>query len=487
MSQTEEVQKVKQVQQNQTSQKNQKVQPVSQKSQESKQQKLISLCKRRGFVFPGSEIYGGLANTYDFGPLGVEMLRNIVDSWWKFFVTGRENIFGLDTSILMSPKVWEASGHTQSFTNDMIDCKECKYRTRADHVIEDYYESIGKGDKVEGLPGQELDKILADNKIKCPKCGKSNWTPVRKFNQLFETTVGIITESSSLAYLRGEIAQGMFVNFRNVLDTMRPKLPFGIAQAGKAFRNEITLGNFIFRTLEFNLAEFEYFFDPKTSWQEHFDYWKREMEAWITLLGVEKSHLRWRAHTDAERAHYSTHTEDLDYDFPFGYKEMFGLAYRTDYDLRNHTEKSGVDLRYTDPQTQEKFIPHVVEPTFGLNRVFLCLLSEAYTEDADGRVYLKLDKKIAPYQVAVFPLVANKPELVTKAREIYGGLLKQGIRVAWDDRGNIGKRYLSQDEIGTPACITVDYQTLEDDTVTLRDRDTKEQVRLATSSIASKV
>ncbi len=455
--------------------------------EESKQQKLISLCKRRGFVFPGSEIYGGLANTYDFGPLGVEMLRNIVDSWWKFFVTGRENMFGLDTSILMSPKVWEASGHTQSFTNDMIDCKECKYRTRADHIIEDYYESAGKSDKVEGLPGHELDGILSDNKIKCPKCGKSSWTPVRKFNQLFETTVGIITESSSLAYLRGEIAQGMFVNFKNVLETMRPKLPFGIAQAGKAFRNEITLGNFIFRTLEFNLAEFEYFFDPKTSWKEHFDYWKQEMEVWITSLGVDKSHLRWRAHTDAERAHYSTHTEDLDYEFAFGFKEMFGLAYRTDYDLRNHMEKSGVDLRYTDPQTQVKFIPHVVEPTFGINRVFLCLLSEAYTEDPDGRVYLKLDKKIAPYQVAVFPLVANKPELVAKAREIYSDLLRQGIRVAWDDRGNIGKRYLSQDEIGTPACLTVDYQILEDGTVTLRNRDNKEQTRVTSNEVVTKI
>ena len=438
-------------------------------------------------MFPGSEIYGGLANTYDFGPLGVEMLRNIVDSWWRFFVTGRENIFGLDTSILMSPKVWEASGHTQSFTNDMIDCKVCKYRTRADHVIEDYYESVGKSDKVEGKPLEELDKILLDNKINCPKCGKSNWTPARKFNQLFETTVGIITESSSLAYLRGEIAQGMFVNFRNVLDTMRPKLPFGIAQAGKVFRNEITLGNFFFRTLEFSLAEFEYFFDPKTPWEEYFRFWRTEMESWVCSLGVGRSHLRWRTHTNEERAHYSTHTEDLDYDFAFGFKEMFGLAYRTDYDLRNHMEKSGVDLRYTDPQTGDKFIPHVVEPTFGISRVLLCLLTEAYTEDADGRVYLRLGKNVAPYQVAVFPLVSNKPELTAKAREIYGNLLKQGVRVAWDDRGNIGKRYLSQDEVGTPACITVDYQSLEDNTVTLRDRDTKAQIRVKIGDISDKV
>jgi glycyl-tRNA synthetase len=454
---------------------------------ESKQQKIISLCKRRGFVFSGSEIYGGLANTYDFGPLGVEMLRNIVDSWWKFFVTGRENIYGLDTSILMSPKVWEASGHTQRFADDMIDCRECKYRTRADHVIEDFYELIGKSDKVEGRSLEELDQILVNNRIKCPKCGKSNWTKARKFNQLFETSVGIITESSSLAYLRGEIAQGMFVNFRNVVDTMRPKMPFGIAQAGKAFRNEITLGNFFFRTLEFNLAEFEFFFDPKSSWEEYFKFWKLQMETWIYSLGVDKSHLRWRTHTDAERAHYSTHTEDLDFEFAFGFKELFGLAYRTDFDLRNHMEKSGVDLRYNDPQTNDKFIPHVVEPTFGINRVLLCLLTEAYTEDTDGRVYLRLNKAVAPFRAAVFPLVSNKPDLVNKAREIYVDLLNKGVRVAWDDRGNIGKRYLSQDEIGTPGCITVDYQSLEDGTVTLRDRDTKTQVRVKIDEISQTI
>lgn len=455
--------------------------------EDSKQQKIISLCKRRGFVFPGSEIYGGLANTYDFGPLGVGMLRNIVDSWWKFFVTSHPNIYGLDTSILMSPKVWEASGHVQSFTDALIDCKECKFRTRADHLIEDYFENKGIDKKVEGLPLEQLDKIITEENIKCPKCGKSNWTKIRKFNQLFETSVGIITETSSLAYLRGEIAQGMFVNFKNVLDTMRPKLPFGIAQSGKAFRNEITLGNFFFRTLEFNLAEFEFFFDPKISWKEYFDYWKTEMETWIRSLGVDKTHLRWRTHSDAERAHYSTHTEDLDFEFAIGFKEMFGLAYRTDFDLKNHMEKSGVDLRYIDPQTNEKFIPHVVEPTFGISRVLLCLLSEGYTEDTDGRVVLQLDKSIAPYRVAVFPLVSNKPELVSKAREIYQDLVKQGFRVSWDDRGNIGKRYLSQDEIGTPSCVTVDYQSLEDNTVTIRDRDTKNQIRVNASNLKEQI
>lgn len=450
---------------------------------QNKQQKIISLCKRRGFVFPGSEIYGGLANTYDFGPLGVELLRNVVNDWWSFFVTKRKNIYGLDSSILMSPKVWEASGHTKSFTDVLIDCKNCKYRTRADHLIEDYFEELGEKQKVEGLPLEKFDEIITSNAIKCPKCKKVDWTPARKFNLLFETNIGVVTKTSSLAYLRGEIAQGMFVNFKNILDSLRPKLPFGLAQFGKAFRNEITLGNFFFRTLEFNLAEFEFFFDPKEPWQKHFDYWKGEMEKWLISLGVKKENIRWRPHTDEERAHYSLHTEDLDYNFAFGFKEVFGLAYRTDFDLRNHMQKSGVDLRYTDPQNGEKFIPHVIEPSFGINRVLLCLLTEAYTEEEDGRVVLKFSKKIAPYQVAVFPLVANKPDIVEKAKQVHLSLLESGVRTAWDDRGNIGKRYLSQDEIGTPSCVTIDYQTLEDDTVTIRDRDTKKQVRVKIQEI----
>lgn len=449
--------------------------------------KIISLCKRRGFVFPGSEIYGGLAATYDMGPLGVLMLNNIKNLWWDNFVTQREDMYGMDTSILMSPKVWEASGHTQSFTNDLIDCLDCKHRTRADHVIEDFFEAKGESIKVEGKSLDELDTMLKENKIPCPKCGKSNWTKPRKFNQLFETSIGIVVDSSSLAYLRGEIAQGMFVNFKNVLTTMRPKLPFGIAQSGKAFRNEITLGNFIFRNLEFNLAELEYFFNPQIQkWEDVFSFWKQEMFAWITSLGVDEGKLRWRVHTPEERSHYSKETVDLDFKFGFGFKEMFGLAYRTDFDLRNHTEKSGEDLRYTDPITSEKLIPHVMEPTFGINRVFLCLMENGYTEDGD-RVYLKLDKRVAPYRAAVFPLVKNKPEIVEKAREIYSTLKKAGLSVDWDERGNIGKRYLTQDEIGTPSCITVDYQTLEDDTVTLRDRDTTQQVRVKIEDLQSQL
>ncbi|MBI2414997.1 glycine--tRNA ligase [candidate division WWE3 bacterium] len=444
-------------------------------------QKIVSLAKRRGFVFSGSEIYGGLANTYDMGPLGVEMLRNITNSWWQTFVTQRDDIYGLDSSILMSPKVWEASGHTANFTDVLIDCKSCKTRTRADHLIEDFLPET----KVEGLSLEELEKLITINKIPCPKCKEFNWTSPRKFNLLFETSVGIVEESQSQVYLRGEIAQGMFVNFKNVLDTMRPKLPFGIAQSGKAFRNEITLGNFIFRTLEFNLAEFEYFLDPRLGdWEKVFEYWKLQMKQWIVSLGISEEKLRWRTHTDAERSHYSTRTEDLDFDYPVGFKEMFGLAYRTDYDLKNHMEKSGEDLRYIDQNTGEKIMPHVVEPTFGINRVFLALLCDGYYEDGE-RVVLKLNPKIAPFRVAVFPLVKNKEDIVEKAKEVFQLLKKTtGFNIAWDDRGNIGKRYLSQDEIGTPYCVTIDYQTLEDGTVTVRDRDTTEQRRIKIEEIS---
>ena len=449
-------------------------------------QKIVALCKRRGFIFPGSDIYGGLANTYDFGPLGVEMLQNIMNSWWKTFVRSREDMHGLDTSILMSPKVWESSGHTKNFTDVLVDCRNCQLRTRADHLIEDYFESKGGKISVEGKTLDEMDKIIIGEKIPCPKCGNHSFTPVRKFNLLFETNVGIISTSQNKVYLRGEIAQGMFVNFKNVLDTMRPKLPFGIAQMGKAFRNEITLGNFIFRTLEFNLAEFEYFFNPeKTDVNVLFDYWKKEMEDYLVNLGLDKSKMRWRVHAEEERAHYSTRTEDLEYQFPFGFKEVLGLAYRTDFDLRNHMEQSGADLRYIDPENNEKFIPHVIEPTFGINRIFLALMAEGFTEDEeDNRLVLKLSKNVSPYVASVFPLVKNKPELVDKAQSIYSGL-RRNYSVSFDSRGNIGKRYLAQDEIGTPFCITVDYQTLEDDTVTIRDRDSKTQERIKVSEITN--
>lgn len=446
-------------------------------------EKIVSLAKRRGFVYPGSEIYGGLVSTYDYGPAGSELMRNIQNLWWEQFVHRREDMRGLETNILMSPKVWEASGHTQNFADSLVDCRSCQHRTRADHLIEGFFEKHLQEEKVEGRSLAELDEIIKSNQIPCPNCGKSNWTQARKFNQLFSTSIGIVPESQSLVYLRGEIAQGMFVNFKNVVDSSRVTLPFGLAQVGKAFRNEITLGNFIHRTLQFNLAEFEYFFNPSTTdWNQLFEYWKGEMMAWLDVLGIKRESIRWREHTPEERSFYSSRTEDIEFNYPFGFKELYGIAYRSDYDLKNHTEKSGVDLSYTDPKSGEKFIPHVIEPTFGMDRTFLAVLLDAYTEEGE-RVYLRLKPKLAPYKVAVFPLVANKPELVQKARELYVQLQNTGLNCLWDDRGNIGKRYYSQDEIGTPWCVTIDYQTLEDGTVTVRDRDTAEQVRLPASQL----
>ncbi len=442
--------------------------------------KITALAKRRGFVFPGSEIYGGLANTYDYGPLGSELKRNIEQLWWDFFVTKRENIFGLETSVLMNPKVWEASGHTENFSDVMVDCKNCQLRTRLDHLIEDYFEKKDEVKKVEGLPIEELEKIVNDNKINCPACGKFNWTKAREINTLFETEIGIITGEKNKAYLRGETAQGMFVDFKQVLDSMSPKLPFGLAQSGLAFRNEITKGNFTFRTLEFHLAEFEYYI-KESEWEETFEYWKEEIEKFSLFLGLNKEKLRWREHTKDELSHYSKRTEDLDFNFPFGFKEMFAIAYRTDFDLKNHMEKSGVNLRYIDPETGDKFIPHVIEPTFGITRAVLAILVNGYTEE-EKRTYLKLDPKVAPYKAAVFPLLANKDQLVDKARELYEELLCK-FNVAWDDRGNIGKRYFAQDEIGTPWCITVDFDTLEDDAITIRDRDTTNQERVSLSKV----
>jgi len=451
------------------------------KSSSATLEKIISLSKRRGFIFPGSEIYGGLANTYDFGPLGTELKRNLENLWWSNFITSRSDMYGLDTSVLMSPKVWEASGHTENFTNVMIDCLTCHYRTRADQLIEEAVKDIGN---VEGKPLKELDEIIKDKGIKCPKCGNKKWTKVRNFNQLFETQIGIVTEGKNTAYLRGELAQGMFVDFKQILDSIHPKLPFGLAQSGKAFRNEITMGKFTFRTLEFDLAEFEYFVKPD-EWEKHFEYWKKEMFEFALSLGIAKEKLRWRQHSKEELSHYSSRTEDLEYEFPWGFKEMFGLAYRTDFDLKSHSEKSGVDLRYTDPYTQEKFIPHVIEPTFGLSRLLTIILMNSYSEDIEKqRVVMKFPNNIAPYKVAVFPLVGNKEELSSKAKEIFASLKTQ-MSVVLDERGNIGKRYFTQDEIGTPYCVTVDYQTLDDNTVTIRDRDTADQKRVKVDDLLS--
>ncbi len=442
--------------------------------------KVIALCKRRGFVYPSSEIYGGLANTWDFGPMGTLLKNNIRDSWWKKFVMDRDDMVGIDASIFLNPKVWEASGHVTSFTDVLIDCRNCKFRTRADHLIEDNVSNI----KVEGLPLEKLTEIIKENNIKCPKCNKIEWTDVRKFNLLFESSVGIVEANKSKVYLRGEIAQGIFVNFKNVLDTTRVKIPFGIAQIGKAFRNEITLGQFVHRTLEFDLMEFEYFIHPK-NWEKIFKDWQTEMWNWAKELGLNEKNLRWREHEEFERSHYSKRTMDIEYHYPFGWKEMFGIAYRTDFDLSNHSKHSRKDLSYTDPVTNEKYIPHVVEPTFGLSRLVGIILFDAYIEEGD-RVILKLSPKLAPFKAAVFPLVSNKQDLIVKAKAVYDQL-KQKYSVAWDDRGNIGKRYAYQDEIGTPLCITIDYDSLEDNTVTLRDRDTTKQERIKIEDIEKSI
>lgn len=435
-------------------------------------EKVVALAKRRGFAYPSSDIYGGMANTWDFGPLGTLLKNNIRDYWWKHFVLDRDDMVGIDASIFLNPKVWEASGHVSGFTDALIDCKNCKNRTRADHLIEDNIKDL----KVEGLSVAELTKIVSDNKLKCPKCGIANWTDVRKFNLLFETSIGILEGDKSKVYLRGEIAQGIFVNFKNVLNSSRVKVPFGIAQQGKAFRNEITMGQFVHRTLEFDLMEFEYFIREE-KWEEVFEMWRNDMWQWAKDLGIKEENLRWREHEEFERSFYSKRTMDIEYKYPFGFKEMFGIAYRTDYDLSNHAKNSGKDLTYKDNITGETFTPHVVEPTFGLSRLTGIVLFDAYKEEG-GRVLLKLDPKIAPYKVAVFPLLSNKPELVEKARKIYT-YLKQKLSVVWDDRGNIGKRYFAQDEIGTPWCVTVDFDTLNDNAVTVRDRDTAKQERVA--------
>lgn len=478
--------------------------------------KVVALAKRRGFIFPGSDLYGGLANTYDYGPTGAELLRNIRNLWWETFVHQRDDVVGLDASLISHQEIWKASGHATGFADALVDCKNCQFRMRADHLLEEYLENTSPADyeipekfddasdlnkeiveevvkskKVEGLDPNQLTYLLRDVfKILCPNCGKHAWTDVRKFNLLFPVHMGIVEGDQSLAYLRGETAQGMFVNFKNIIDSTRVRLPFGVAQLGKSFRNEITPGNSIFRTLEFEQGEIEYFFDPaKTDWNELFESWKKSMFDFATKkLGVKAENLRWREHEDKERSFYSKRTEDLEYKFPFGFKELWGLAYRTDYDLTQHETHSKKELRINDSETNEKILPHVIEPAVGINRLFLMVMCDAYTEDPStnsgqaGRILLKLDPKIAPYKAAVFPLLANKPELVAAARAIYEDL-REEFTVAWDERGNIGKRYASQDEIGTPYCITFDFDSLEDKKVTVRDRDTAQQARVAISDL----
>ena len=385
-------------------------------------QKIVSLCKRRGFVYPNSEIYGGLSNAYDYGPLGAELLRNIRNLWWKTFVGTRENIYGMDGAIISNPKVWEASGHVTNFNDPLVDCKDCKERIRADHLVEDSLK-ISAGGKTPA----ELTEIIKEKNLKCPKCGSTNLTEARKFNLLFKTSLGSVENTKFDVYLRGETAQNIFVNFKNIVDSFSPKIPFGVAQIGKAFRNEITPGNFVFRTLEFEQMEIEYFIREE-DWENVFEEWKGLMWEWAKELGLEEEKLRWRAHSKEELSHYSKRTEDIEYDFPFGsFQELYGLAYRTDFDLTNHAKFSGQELSYFDTKENKRFVPHVVEPTFGVTRTLLAVLLSAFTEEKDemgeiSRTLLKLPPNLAPYKVAVFPLMANRPEITAKAREVYDGL-----------------------------------------------------------------
>lgn len=425
-------------------------------------EKIVSLCKRRGFVYPGSEIYGGLSNSWDYGPLGIELKNNFKQLWWKTFVHRRDDVLGLDAAIIMNPKVWEASGHVAGFSDPLRECKLCHIRLRPD-IIEEQV--------------SETNKDLI-----CPKSsdGKHGWGEVKQFNMMLKTHLGSMEDSSTVAYLRPETAQGMFVDFKNILSSFPKKLPFGIAQIGKAFRNEITTGNFLFRLRELEQMEIEYFISPPkndSEWQKYFEQWRREMWKWFELVGIDKNKVHEHEIADGERAHYSKRTIDFEFDYPFGTKELYGLAYRTDYDLKSHQKYSGQDLTFHDQETGQSFIPHVIEPTWGVDRTFLAILLSAYDDKDPKRVVLKLKPFLAPYKVAVFPLVANKEEIVNKAKSVYEKL-KPSLAAVFDDRGNIGKRYYAQDEIGTPWCVTVDYDTLEDDTVTVRDRDTAKQERI---------
>ncbi len=448
--------------------------------------KIVSLCKRRGFIFPGSEIYGGFANSYTYGPYGVALKNNIKSLWWKKFVQDREDVVGIDGPIILHPRVWEASGHTTSFNDSMVDCKNCKKRFRADHLVEE-----ATGQDLEGK-ADEMKKVL-DEKIKCPNCGKQAWTDVRNFNMMFETKLNTTDEAKEeIAYLRPETAGAIFLEFKNVLDSARVKIPFGIAQIGKAFRNEIVAGNFIFRMREFEQMEIEYFIRPDADWEKIFGEWLKLQEEFVLELGVDKKDISFREHPKEKLAFYSKKTIDIEYNYPFGgFKELFGLAYRTDYDLTNHAKHSGQKLEYFDTETNQRFVPHVIEPTFGLDRSILVSLLSAYheekvsgSEEGDVRVVLKLPKNLAPIKIAIFPLLKNKPELVAKAREVFG-LLKSKFVCEFDDNGNIGKRYRRQDEIGTPYCVTVDFDTLQDGTVTVRDRDSMEQPRVAVSDLTA--
>lgn len=449
----------------------------------SKLEDIVSLCKRRGFIFQGSEIYGGMAGTWDFGPLGVVLKRKIMNEWWEYFVESKENMYGVDAAILMNPKTWAASGHMATFSDPLVECKECKNRFRADKIANGVSESV-------------TTEEFLETHTKCPVCGKENWGPIRKFNMMFSTHIGAVLPEdisenpelaeSGVAYLRPETAQGIFTNYKNIVDVMYPDLPFGIAQQGKSFRNEISPRDFILRDRECSQMEIEYFVHPDT-WEENFEKIRVMQHEFLEgVMGLSKEKLREFEVPAEDLAHYSKRTIDFMFDYPNGEEELMGLAYRTDFDLLNIAKASGKSMEYRDKRTGEVFVPHVIEPSIGVERLFLAVLSSAYFEDdvnGEKRVVLKLPDNLAPFKFCVSPLLKNKPELVEKAREVYDILRNKYGNVTWDDSGNIGKRYRKQDEIGTPKCVVIDFDTLEDDTVTVRDRDTTEQVRVRISEL----
>ena len=446
--------------------------------------KIIALAKARGFVYPGSEIYGGLANAWDYGPLGVELKNNVKKAWMKKFVQESKYNVGLDAAILMNPKTWVASGHVGGFSDPLIDCKNCKTRHRADKLIEDWAHENNKDMVADGMTDEEMINFIKENNIVCPKCGEQNFTPIRKFNLMYKTYQGVTEDSSSEIYLRPETAQGIFVNFKNVLRTTRRKLPMGIGQVGKSFRNEITPGNFIFRIREFEQMELEFFCKPGTD-MEWFEYWRAFCKNWLLSLGMKEEKIRLRDHSPEELCFYSKGTTDIEFAFPFGWGELWGIADRTDYDLKQHAQYSGEDFTYLDQETGEKFVPYCVEPSLGCDRVTLAFLCNAYEEqeiaEGDVRTVLHLHPALAPYKVAVLPL---SKKLSEKAEEVYAKLSKN-FMCDYDEAGSIGKRYRREDEIGTPYCVTIDFDTLEDECVTIRDRDTMEQVRVKIDELES--
>ena len=440
-------------------------------------EKLVNLCKTRGYIYPGSEIYGGLANSWDYGPLGVELKNNIKKLWMKKFVQESKYNVGLDAAILMNPKTWVASGHVGGFSDPLIDCKSCKTRHRADKLIEEWAHENGKDMVADGMSDEEMVSFMQENHIACPNCGKEDFTPIRKFNLMFKTFQGVTEDTTSELYLRPETAQGIFVNFKNVLRTTRRKLPMGIAQIGKSFRNEITPGNFTFRTREFEQMELEFFCKPGTD-MEWFEYWRGFCRDWLLGLGIKEENIRLRDHSKEELCFYSVATTDIEFLFPFGWGELWGVADRTDYDLKQHMQYSNEDFNYLDQETGEKFVPYCIEPSLGCDRVALAFLCNSYEEETiaegDTRVILHLHPALAPYKVAVLPL---SKKLSEKAEEVYTKLSKK-FMCDYDEAGSIGKRYRREDEIGTPYCVTIDFDTLEDNCVTVRDRDTMEQVRI---------